>query len=354
MKFHLSNVPFSDVSLRFPGKLHIDEGPLRCFTFDAVQWCRIGTPEAAKMATETGSTVPMRQLGRELRRLRELAAGRLDMPDLLAKMDWTKQKLWRVERGHTRATVLEIQALCSCYGATGRVTEALVALARESKSKGWYHSYGDIIPEWFELYVSLEGAADQLRWYEAELIPGLLQTADYARAIFRTGNDSAEETDRRVELRLGRQARLVDKGLRMDLILDEAAISRPVGGPAVMAGQLRNLLALGELENVSIRVLPFFAGAHAAMIGSFSIMTFPENKEPVTIYVEEYAGALYLCKPRDVDLYCEKFASLEPLVLNLGMSRDFIATREKEFASTIAKTGGEAGVGEQTSHPPTP
>jgi hypothetical protein len=283
------------------------------------------------LTTESGSTVPMRQLGRELRQLRELAQGRVEIADVLATMDWTKQKLWRVERGHTRATVLEVQVLCGCYGAKDRLTEVLVALAKESRSKGWYHAYGEVIPSWFELYVSLETAAQRLWEFSSSLVPGPLQTVEYARAVLSVGGASME-VDRRVELRLGRQRRLVSGLLSVDYIVNEAVIRRQVGGLGTMTDQLRTLVKLGELQNVSIRVLPFAAG-FVNVPNSFSLLTFPVGSEPDTVYVESLTGALYLYKTSEVDHYRREFELLGDLALNQTDSRNFLYRAAKEISN---------------------
>ncbi|WP_163513563.1 helix-turn-helix domain-containing protein [Fodinicola acaciae] len=286
------------------------------------------------MRTEEGGTVPMRQLGRELRRLRE--ASPLTIEEVFEHMEWSRQKVWRVERGDTRASSVEVEALCRLFGADERTTEGLVALAKAAKTKGWYYAYGDVIPEWFELYVGLETAATSLQEYSAELIPGPLQTADYARALLRfAANGGEREVERKVELRVARKQRLTvaPDALRVDYVVSETAIRRPTGGQAVMTEQLRELLKLSELDNVSIRILPQSVGIYGAMIGSFAILTFPAETEPDTVYVEALTGALYLVKPKELAAYRQEFESLRSVALDRGKSRDFLTSAVKDLSS---------------------
>src|SRR5579859_4457946 len=154
----------------------------------------------------TGSTVPRRQLGRYLRDLRN--SQRLTVRTAAEKLEWSEAKMWRIETGQTSLRSLDVEAMCRIYGATPDLTEALMGLAKETKAKGWWHAFGDVIPEGFDVYIGLEEAATQLSAYQNELVPGLLQTEAYARALITADNPGtdADEIDRRVRLRLGRQA----------------------------------------------------------------------------------------------------------------------------------------------------
>ena len=248
------------------------------------------------MATDRGAPVPLRELGRKLRQLRETAMkadGELTLDGITERCGWSsRQKLYRVERGDTKPTSLEIEALCKLYGADRRMEEALKKLLTDAKTKDWYYAYDDVIPKWFELYVGLEGAAERLEHFDVELVPGLLQTKDYARAILRMGaNGGDSEVERQVELRVARQTRLKENGLGLDLILNEAALCRSVGGPAVMAEQITDMATLGELPNVSIRILPFAVGGYPSCSADSTILSFPEDREPVTVYIEQTARA---------------------------------------------------------------
>src|ERR1022692_2940300 len=161
------------------------------------------------MAVETtGSTVPRRQLGRYLRELRNRE--RLTVKTAAEKLEWSEAKMWRMETGQTSLRSLDVEAMCKIYAAPADLTEALMGLAKETKARGWWHAYGDVIPEGFDVYIGLEEAASGFSWYESELIPGLVQTERYAREIIEADNPGvdADEIDRRVRLRMARQALL--------------------------------------------------------------------------------------------------------------------------------------------------
>lgn len=266
----------------------------------------------------TGSTVPRRQLGRYLRDLRNSA--RLTVRAAARELEWSEAKMWRIETGQTSLRSLDAEAMCKVYGASAEMTTALMGLAKETKARGWWHSYGDVIPEGFDLFIGLEEAASQIDWYESELVPGLLQTEDYAQAIIRAHNpqEDVEEIGRRVRLRITRQVLLtrVTQPPRYDVVLNEAVLRRPVGGNGVMAGQLTHLVRLGELPNVTIRIVPFSAGLHlGVMTGPFGILRFRLNQdgsetEPSTVYADGYTGALYLDKPSEVDRYDAAFENI--------------------------------------------
>ncbi len=183
----------------------------------------------------TGPTVPRRQLGRYLRQLREGA--QVTVKAAAEALEWSPVKIWRIETGQTSMRSLDVEAMCKVYGAADEVTSALTSLARETKAKGWWHSYGDAIPEWFELYVGLESAASRLRHYEPELVPGLLQTPAYAAEVFRVGSPdrSDAEISRGVAVRLGRQAILTRKlppAPQLEIVLHESVLHRRFGTPA--------------------------------------------------------------------------------------------------------------------------
>src|SRR5487761_1690011 len=147
--------------------------------------------------TTTGSTVPRRQLGRDLRDPRNQQ--RLTVRAAAEKLEWSEAKIWRIETGQTSLRSLDVEAVCRVYGAPADLTEALMGLAKETKAKGWWQAYGDAVPEWFDVYIGLEEAASQISWYESELVPGLLQPEDYARSVVKADNPGVddEELDRR-------------------------------------------------------------------------------------------------------------------------------------------------------------
>ncbi|MGH3342354.1 MAG: helix-turn-helix domain-containing protein [Carbonactinosporaceae bacterium] len=286
-----------------------------------------------------GSTVPRRQLGRYLRDLRQ--ASRLTVRAASQKLEWSEPKLWRIETGQTSMRSLDVETMCRIYDAPPDLTEALMGLARETKNRGWWHAYGDVVPEWFDVYIGLEGAASRLSLYESELIPGLLQTEDYARTVIRADHpDEGDEViEQRVRLRITRQVLLTRSTYPplVEVALNEAVLRRPVGGPNIMASQLRRLAEVGELDNVSLKVVAFGAGLHRGlMTGPFVILRFPlgrdlRDKEPPTVYVEGGTGALYLERPRDVEYYDAVLASIWGASLDEAASRDLIMHVAKEY-----------------------
>ncbi|MEU7573360.1 helix-turn-helix transcriptional regulator [Micromonospora sp. NPDC049240] len=283
------------------------------------------------MADDMGSTVPRRQLGRALRELRTEA--RMTLDGAAEAIQCSRQKMWRIETGLGAVRALDVKAMCDLYAATPELTTALTALATETKAKGWWHSYGDAIPDWFELYVGLESAASRLREYDDTLIPGLLQTRGYANGVYQHRlRMSGDERERLVEVRLQRQT-LLERRLppapRFEVVLSEAVLLRVVGSPHTMAEQLRRLLNVGRLPHVSIRVLPLAAGLHfGAVAGPFVMLDFPlRNRvepEPSVIYSESLTGALYLDRKEEIATYEEVWASLASLALDEQQSRQLI------------------------------
>ncbi|SRR6266545_5191582 len=287
----------------------------------------------------TGSTVPRRQLGRYLRELR--GGQRLTVRAAAERLEWSEAKIWRIETGQVSLRSLDVEAMCKVYGADASLTEALMGLAKETKTCGWWHSYGDVIPEGFDLYIGLEEAASTVSWYEAELVPGLLQTESYAHTLIEADNPGvdAQEIDRRVHVRIARQALItrVTAPPKLDVVLNEAIIRRPVGGPGVMHAQLGRLAEATTLPNVSLRIMPFSAGLHhGIMSGPFVILRFPLNgdgkaTEPPTVYVDGFTGALYLDKPSEIQRYEKAFGDIWESSLTEDASRELIHEAAREF-----------------------
>lgn len=285
------------------------------------------------MAEDIGSTVPRRQLGRLLRQFRNEAGVTLDAA--AEALEYSRQKIWRIECGLGSVRVLDVKAMCELYGVSAEMTEAMRGLAAETKSKGWWHAYGDAVPSWFELYVGLESAAARLRGYDESLIPGILQTKEYAQGLYRLGGTlSDEERERAVQVRLQRQALLMRRlpaAPRLESVLCESVLRRVVGGPRVMTVQLDHLLKLSELPNVAVRVLPLQAGPQpGAVAGTFMILDFPPTKggraapEPSIVYSELLTGALYLDKPEELAAYERVWRGLDGLALDEEESKDMI------------------------------
>ena len=294
------------------------------------------------MAAETtaGPTVPRRQLGRHLRALRNQA--KLTTKLAAQALEWSEPKLWRIETGQTALRSLDVEAMCRVYGASAEVTQGLMVLARETKAVGWWHTRDDVIPDWLDLYLGLEEAASRLQWYDSELVPGLLQTAAYARTVITADQPDlgGEEVTRRVQARLARQALLirVTAPLSAEVLLGEAVLRRPVGGPQVMAEQLNQLADAALLPNVSIRLVPLRSGLHRGVLsGPFVILRFPVNgdgqeSEPPVVYVPGFTGALYLEQPTEIRRYQEVYAGIAAAALDEPASCALIQQAAREYA----------------------
>jgi hypothetical protein len=252
-----------------------------------------------------GPTVLRIMLGAQLRRMRE--AQRITLDDAARVIRASGSKMSRLETGRVGFKDRDIADLLTFYGVTDiQQRDALRDLARNASAQGWWHDYSDILPTWFEAYVGLEEAAVGIRSYEIQFVPGLLQTEDYARAITLLGHPSAHPGDieRRVGLRMARQSLLSRPAAPyLWAVLDEAALRRPAGRPGVMRAQLKQLLETAERSNVTIQVIPFQAGGHAAAGGPFSILRFAEPDLPDVVYLEQLTSALYLDKRETVDHY---------------------------------------------------
>lgn len=292
-----------------------------------------GETREHRVATSGGPTVRRRRLGAELRRLREAAGVNVDQVcDLLR---CSVSKVSRLENGRVPVRTRDVSDLLTLYGVTDeKHREALLTLARESRRRGWWHPYHDVVPAWFEIYIGLEADASSISVYESQLVHGLLQTADYARHVIRADAPEAteEEVERKVSLRLNRQTRLTsDNPPRLWVILDEAVLRRQVGGAAVMRRQLAHLAKSAELPNVTIQVLPFSVGAHAGLGSTFSILGFPDEADHNVVYIEEAAGSLYLERPAEIRRYRVKLDHLMASALRPEESIEMIAKISEEI-----------------------
>jgi transcriptional regulator with XRE-family HTH domain len=255
----------------------------------------------------SGPTVLRILLGSQLRRLREAKGVTRD--DAGYTIRASGSKISRMELGRVSFKERDVEDLLDLYGVDEEEAQALIGLARQANSPGWWHKYSDVLPDWFQVYVGLEEAALLIRLYEVQFVPGLLQTADYARAVIRLGlpSASADEVERRVGLRLARQEVLKKEsgGPRLWAVVDEAALRRPIGGGEVMRAQLVRLIEAAREPNITLQVVPFRSGGHAAEAGAFTIMRFPEVDLPDVVYLEHLTSALYLDKREDVEKYTE-------------------------------------------------
>jgi hypothetical protein len=259
---------------------------------------RAGGPTALRMI-----------LGRQLQKLREKAEMSFDeAAEAIYSSPFTIRRMERAEGGFKPLTV---KSLLIAYGVTDtQEIEAFLALCREAGKPGWWHSFTDVLPDWFRTYVGLEEAAVLIRGYEPHWIPGLLQTEDYARFSVRTGFPDATdgEVDRRVTLRLARQQILTrPKPPHLWVVMDETALRRPVAttGPVVMRAQIDRLVEAAARPGITLQILPFSAGMHPAMHGLFYLLRFPDKEMPDIVYCESMTSAFYLDKPREVATYLE-------------------------------------------------
>jgi transcriptional regulator with XRE-family HTH domain len=256
-------------------------------------------------------TLRGRRLALELLRRRE-AAG-LTREEVARQLEWSTSTLFRIETGRSRPQPGNVRVLLELYGVTGPERDGLIRLSREARQPGWWHSFRDILPNPYEVYIGLEAGAASIRNFEPVVIPGLLQTEEYARQTLRNGPGELdrEDVERLVQVRMERQ-RILGREDRPRLwaVLDEAVIRRVVGGPEVMREQLRYLIDCAEQGKTTLQVVPFSAGAHAGTTGPFVILEFPEPTDPDVVYVETLAGDIYLEAPTDVDRYTLAFARL--------------------------------------------
>ncbi|MFC9893323.1 helix-turn-helix domain-containing protein [Nocardia sp. NPDC127579] len=293
-------------------------------------------------AEGASSTLPRRQLGRYLRDWRTQAG--LTIAEASRLMEWGASTLQRMEKGQAdRIRTIDIQELCRIYGIPDDLAEALKGLAQQAAVKSWWHAYGDLIPENFDVYVGLEASAHQLTSYQSELVLGQLQTAEYARALNRLGypEDSADELERRVQLRQQRQALTSRKTspAAVDVVLHESVLRRVVGDARVMAAQLRHLADISTKPNVTLRILPFAAGIPLGdATGPFTVLQFGidgkgHQVEPPVVYVEGFTGDLYLERPADVERYLRAHECLRHASLDAQATRNLLRQVAKEFVA---------------------
>jgi transcriptional regulator with XRE-family HTH domain len=268
-------------------------------------------PQALFGPRSAGPTVQRLVLGGHLRRLREQA--HITTEQAAGVIRGSHSKISRMEHGRVGFKERDIADLLTMYGVTdGDEREALLKLARESNTPGWWQGYADILPHWVEPYFGLEAAASFIRNYELQFVPGLLQTQGYALSLIRLGNAPTEEDVlRRAEARMSRQDILRrETPPRVWAVVDEGALRRPIGGAKVMREQLKHLIDMCDHPAVTLQVLPFQVASHPAMGGPFTILRFSEPDLRDVVYIEQLTSALYLDKPAEVDSYLEVMEQL--------------------------------------------
>ncbi|MEV0132234.1 helix-turn-helix transcriptional regulator [Dactylosporangium sp. NPDC050688] len=282
------------------------------------------------MASRRGSpTLRRRQLGMELRRLREAAHVTID--HVAERLECSGSKISRIETGQTGVTPRDVRDMLDIYQVEPEYADQLLKIAREARQKGWWQLYGDVLTG---AYVGLEAAADHIRSYEALVVPGLLQTEEYAQAMIHAARPdiSVTEVEKRVRVRMSRQSLVTqDDPIDLWVVLDEAVLRRPVGGRAVMRRQLEHLSLAAGWPNVTLQVLPFSAGAHAGMDGTFTMLLYDESAGQNFVFASNAAGGLFLEKDDELQRYGFIFDYLRANALRPDESVSMIVKLTKEL-----------------------
>ena len=288
----------------------------------------LGSSVGALTSARSGPTVLRIALGAQLRRLRE--ASNLTTGQAAEAIRATHSKISRLERGRSAARPRDVADLLTLYGVTDEAErQKLLALTHAASARDWWQQYSDVLPRWLELYIGLERAASIIRTYQLQFIHGLMQTEDYARAVMLISNPHAPaaEIERRVSLRMERQRLLTQPDApELWAVLDEAALCRPPASRDVMRAQLEHLLRLTDLPNVTLQIVPFHIGSHAAVGGPFTILRFPEPDLPDIVYLEQLNSAPYLDQPDDVIDYMTVMNQLCIQAATGAASKDMLRT----------------------------
>ncbi|MET9441637.1 helix-turn-helix transcriptional regulator [Streptomyces sp. NPDC006610] len=284
------------------------------------------------MASNVNPTVRRRRLGQELRRLRELKG--MTAEEVADRLLVSQSKISRLENGRRSISQRDVRDLCGVYEVEDhRVVESLMQMAKDSRQQGWWHSFGDIP---YSVYIGLETDAASLRVYDPQVVPGLLQTRQYAEALI-TGalpETAPADIEKRVQVRMRRQERITtaDNPLRLWSVLDEAALRRIVGNRSLMRDQLEFLIEQSQLPHVTVQVIPFELGSHPGLNGQYAILEFPDATDSSVVYIEGVTSDLYLEKPNDVQKYSVMYEHLRAQALNVEQSREYISKVAKEYA----------------------
>jgi transcriptional regulator with XRE-family HTH domain len=274
-------------------------------------------------------TVRRRRIARELRHLRERA--NMTLEQAARQLDMSKSNLSRIENGQIGVKPRDVRAALALYGVTGDEAESLIEVARGAQQRGWWQSYSDVLPDWFEFYVGLEADASCIRTYESETVPGLLQSEEYARAMFQiTAGDGA--IDRKVSARLQRQELLHRQpAVELSAVLNEAVLLRPVGGAEVMAQQLDHLVKVSRLPSVTIQILPFSAGGHPAMTTPYVIISFADVADEPIVYLDNLTQGYAL----DDSDYVEGYTMLHEKLRKMALTPEASIARMNEASRNL-------------------
>ncbi|MEU4425309.1 helix-turn-helix transcriptional regulator [Actinoplanes sp. NPDC024001] len=272
-----------------------------------------------------------RELGGELRRLR----GERRAVDVATALGWSESKLSRIETAHTGISESDLDRLLTLYGVAVEDRSRLRDLARRGRARAWWTPYRSSVPDPYDEYLALEAEAVRISEWEAQVVPGLLQTDEYARAVIETGADIEDTAtiQHRLALRMARQAVLTrdpPPGLR--IVIDQGVLLREVGGPEVQARQLARLYEASNRPGVELLILPFQAGAHAGLIESFLVLEFPDGTRNPVVHIEGLTGGLFRVKPEEIDVYQDAFDDLLERALSPEESRTAIAETRDHLA----------------------
>ncbi|MEU4194250.1 helix-turn-helix transcriptional regulator [Kribbella sp. NPDC026611] len=255
-----------------------------------------------------GPTALRMMLGNHLRRLRERAG--VSRSDAGWAIRASESKISRLELGRVGFKERDVADLLTLYGVgEARERERLLDLAREANDPGWWHRYGDVTPDWFDAYLGLESTAELIRTYEIQFVPGLLQTADYARAVSRFGSRRTEDAIERIVALRTRRQRVLDREppLKLWAVIEESVLHHPIGGTDVLRNQLTALQEAVTHPNITLQIVPLDGPGHAATGGAFSLLRFPQRDLPDIVYLEHLTSALYLDKRDDLEAYTQAF-----------------------------------------------
>lgn len=251
----------------------------------------------------------------------------MSLETVTEELGWSASKLSRIELAKIAVTPADVRALLGTLEVLNDEVETLVNLASEDRQPGWWRQYAEVLPPWFEGYLSLESEAVRLLAYESEVMPGLLQTEGYAAEIIRHSpyTPLPDEAARAAELRRARQVRLTgDDPVRLDVVINEGALRRLIGGADVMCAQLQHLATAAELPNVTVQVLPYSAGAHPGVDGSFTVLEFSDPGDPRIVYLDRMTDSDYLEGLRDVAAYRHAHEQLRRQALPPSESQEMI------------------------------
>jgi transcriptional regulator with XRE-family HTH domain len=278
------------------------------------------------MPDNQGVATTRRRLRTELRRLRE--AANLHQSEVVKQLDWSISKLIRIENGSVGVSVTDVRALAGLYAADPALVEELVRLARVTRERQWWSSFRTVLAPSYRDYLGYEADASAIYQAHPTIIPGLLQTDDYLRGVIASvwlGDLSAERAEANIEVQHRRQREILyaDSPVQYQVVIDEAALRRQIGGVKVMRAQLEHLAQLSE-ERVELRIVPFQAGGHLAMQGAFAIMEFAGEAEAGVLFLESGTGTPIQRDQDEIDLYRRGFDSLLTRSLSAVASRDLV------------------------------